>query len=128
MICFQDSLFSQLYKFRDEQCNSQDAEVILHKRKGVAKSASSLEPVKKSLKRGALNWTPTFPEGEDDVSLAKHVEYIQNEWTRRNPDTGNIQKRMAFTFPGRRRYMNVPRDVTDVKSEYPALFDEEQTD
>ena len=99
---------------------------MLHKRNGVEKSTTSSEPVKKGLKRGALNWTPPFPEGEDDVSLAKHVEYMQNEWTRRNPDTVKIRKRMALTFPGRRRFMNVPRAVVDVKSEYPGLFDEKE--
>ena len=122
---FKDSWFAQLYdKFRNERRVSQDDEVILHKRKGIEKEAGSSEPVKKAFKRGALHWTPPFPEGEDEVSLKRHIEFLQNEWSRRNPDKEKIRKRMALTFPSRRRAMNNPRPINDVKSEYPALFDQ----
>ena len=110
--------------FRNEKRASQDEEVILHKRKGIEKGAgSSSEQVKKALKRGALRWTPPFPEGEDEVSLKRHMEFLQNECSRRNPDREKIRKRMALTFPMRRRTMNNPRPINDVRSEYPALFD-----
>ena len=70
---FKDSWFAQLYdKFRNERRARQDNEVILHKRKASEKGAgASSEPVKKALKRGALHWTPPFPESEDDVSLKR---------------------------------------------------------
>ena len=75
------------------------------------------------MKGGALHWIPPFPEGEDEVSLKRHVEFLENECSRRNPDQEKIRKRMALTFPMRRRTMNHPRPINDVRSEYPALFD-----
>lgn len=94
----------------------------MHKRK--AKTASS-SPVA-TLRRGAINWDPPFPEGEDETSLKKHIEYMQNEWAKANPDREKLKKRMCLTFPGRRRMMNSQLPLVDIKSEYPALFCQEE--
>ena len=66
---------AQLYeKFRNERRHRDDAVVVIHKRK--EKTAGS-SPITK-LRRGAINWEPPFPEGEDETSLKKHIEYMQN--------------------------------------------------
>ena len=119
MYFFKDSWFSQLYdKFRNERRCHPDPVVVIHKRKRDDKRPY----VKTELRRGGIFWEPPFPEGEDEVSLKKHIEYMQNEWAKSSPDWGKIGKRMVLTFPGRRRMMNTGPPVVDVKSEYPALF------
>ena len=68
----------------------------------------------------------THAEGEDEASLKRHKEFIQNEWSRRHPDMNRISRRMQLTFPDRRRLMNNKADIKDVRAEYPALFDYQQ--
>ncbi len=94
----------------------------MHKRK--EKTASSSPNA--NLRRGAINWEPPFPEGEDETSLKKHVEYMQNEWSRANPDYEKLKRRMVLTFPGRRRMMNAQLPLVEIKSEFPALFCHEE--
>ena len=96
--------------------------VIMHKRK--EKTANSSPNA--NLRRGAINWEPPFPEGEDETSLKKHVEYMQNEWSRANPDYEKLKRRMVLTFPGRRRMMNAQLPLVEIKSEFPALFCHEE--
>ena len=55
------------------------------------------------LQRGGINWEPPYPEGEDESSLKNHIEYMQNEWSKRSPDWEKIKKRMMLTLPARRR-------------------------
>ena len=74
------------------------------------------------LRRGGINWEPPYPEGEDEASLQKHKEFLQNEWVRRCPDKEKIKKRMALTFPDRRRRMNQKISLVELRAEYPALF------
>ena len=94
---FKDSWFAQVYdKFCSERRVSQDDEVILHKLKGIDKEAGSSEPVKRAFTHGALHLKPPSPEDEDEVSLKRHTEFLQNEWSRRNPDKEKIRKRMAL--------------------------------
>ena len=45
-----------------------DPEVILHKRVKVDGKPGKAIPSK--LRRGALNWEPPYPEGEDEVSMS----------------------------------------------------------
>ena len=78
---------------------------MLHKRRKDCETPSKPN-LKTSLKRGAINWETPYPECEGETSLKKHVEYMQNKWEKRQPDMGKIKRRMALTFPGRRRLMN----------------------
>ena len=58
-------------KCRNERRGSPNPVVLLHKRaKGSIKSSITV-----GLKRGGINWEPLYPEGEDETSLKKHVEY-----------------------------------------------------
>lgn len=117
----------QLYKkFRNERkCLVDDPEVILRKK---AKTGTTVVSVSSKLRRGAINWEPPYPEGEDESSMKKHREALQIEWLRARPDKEKIDKRMMLTFPDRRRLMNKKVDLTEVKAEYPALFDYSQVE
>ncbi|KAJ7387212.1 hypothetical protein OS493_004182 [Desmophyllum pertusum] len=99
-----DSWFAQLYeKFRNERKSIvNDPEVILHKRKKT--KGSEAQPVALKLRRGGINWEPPFPEGEDEHSMKRHKEWLQN----------------------RRKLMNQNIELTEVRAQYPALFNFEQ--
>lgn len=123
---FQDSWFAQLYeKFRNERKSiTDDPEVILHKRRKT--KGSEVQPVALKLRRGGINWEPPFPEGEDELSMKRHKEWLQNEYMRREPDLKKVEDRMALTFPDRRKLMNKKVPLTEVRAEYPALFNFKQ--
>lgn len=123
---FQDSWFASLYeKFRNERKGlTQDPEVIIRRKR--KSDTSSKVSVCSKLRRGAINWEPPYPEGEDDVSLKRHIEFLQNESLKRKVDSNKIEKRMDLTFPSRRRFMNESKSIADIKSEYPILFDFDQ--
>ena len=117
----QDSWRTQLReKFRNERRHVKDDPDVLRRKRNPTTNLKHGVPPK--LRRGAINWEPPFPEGEDEISLKKHTEFLQAEWCRRNPDMEKIRNRMHLTFPGRRRKMNKAMPLIEIKAEYPALF------
>jgi hypothetical protein len=78
--------------------------------------------VSKSLRRGAINWEPPFPEGEDEISMNLHQDFIKDQWKRKTPDMSKIKQRMVVTFPHRRKLINNKQPLSIIKEEYPALF------
>ena len=72
--------------------------------------------------RGRYNWEPPFQEGEGELSVKRHKEWLQNEYMRRAPGTKKLKYRMALTFPGKRKLMNKKVPLAEVRAEYPALF------
>ena len=77
-------------------------------------------------RRGALNWEPPYPEGEDEASMKRHKDALASEWRKKNPDKTKIETWMLLTFPERRRQMNQQTDLALLKAEYPSLFDYNQ--
>ena len=96
-------------------------EVILHKK--IKTDTPDGRVMSSKLRRGAINWEPPYPEGEDEASMRKHKEALETEWRRRNPDKKRIEQGMLLTFPERRRQMNQQMPITEVKAKYPSLFD-----
>lgn len=88
-----------------------------------SKAGPTSKSVSSKLRRGALNWEPPYPEGEDEVSMQKHKEALEVEWRRRNPDIEKIQHQMMLTFLERRRQLNQQIEIIELKTEYPSLFD-----
>ena len=64
--------------------------------------------------------------GEDELSMKQHKEWLQNEFMRKQHDAKKLEDRMALTFPDRRRLMNKKVLLTEVKAEYPVLFNFKQ--
>ena len=89
----------------------------MHKRKDREANSPSTK-----LRRGATDWELPFPEGEDKTSQKSNVEYMQNEWSKANPDQEKIRKRMAVTFPGQTQMVNAQLPLPEIKSEFSALF------
>lgn len=82
-----------------------------------------MQPVALKLRRGGINWEPPFPEGEDELSLKRYKEWLQNECMRRTPDLKRVAERTSLTFPDRRRLMNKNVPLTEVISNrYYVLF------
>ena len=98
--------------------------MILHQRKKP--KGSEIQPVPLKLRRGDINWEPPFPEGEDELSLKGHKEWLQSEAKRRNPDWEKVEKNMALTFSDRRKLMNQKIELKEVRAQYPALFNFQQ--
>lgn len=119
-----DSWFAQLYdKFRNERKHLVDDPTVILRKKSKTSAAVKGTFVSAKLRRGALNWEPPYPEGEDEASIKKHKEALETEWHKRNPDMEKVERRMMLTFPDRRRQMNKQIEITELKAEYPALFD-----
>lgn len=76
----------------------------------------------KSLRRGAINWEPDFPEGEDDRSMMLHRQALKDEWKKRSRDPEKIKLRMAITYADRRRMINSKKPLGEIFAEYPSLF------
>ena len=95
---FQDSWYASLYeKFRNERKSiKDDPEVILRKRKP---KESSKECVKAKLRRGAINWEPPFPEGEDEVSLQRHKDFMKSEFEKKVSRLGKDKQTNGTDFP-----------------------------
>ena len=73
----QDSWYVSIYeKFRNERRQSNDPEVVLHAKR--SKNEDEKVVIKK-LSRGGINWVPPYPEGEDEMSMKRHKEFICNE-------------------------------------------------
>ena len=103
---WQDSWYSQIYeKFRNERKHAQDPLIMQRKRK-LVDQGSNIKVVRKSLRRGAINWEPAYPDGEDEASMKAHVAFMKLECRKRNPDEEKICSRMIMTFPHRRRFIN----------------------
>ena len=82
---FKDYWHVALYdKFRNERKHYNDPEVIIHKKRKL--QSQKEKGITQKLRRGAINWLTPFPEGEDDNSLKKHREFMQNEWCRASPE------------------------------------------
>ena len=128
-VYIQDSWFAQLYdKFRNERKHvTNDPAVILRKKSKVSATVKGTF-VSANLRRGALNWEPPYPEGEDEASIKKHKEALETEWHKRTPDMEKIERHMMLRFPDRRRQMNKQIQIIELKAEYPALFDFSQVE
>lgn len=128
-VYIQDSWFAQLYdKFRNERKHLVDDPTVILRKKSKTSAAVKGTFVSAKLRRGALNWEPPYPEGEDEASIKKHKEALETEWHKRNPDMEKVERRMMLTFPDRRRQMNKQIEITELKAEYPALFDFSQVE
>ena len=79
-------------------------------------------------KTDRANWTEKQMEldAEDETSLKKHIEYMQNEWCKASPDQEKLRKRMVLTFPGRKQMMNAQLPLVEIRSEFSALFCQEE--
>ena len=98
-----------------------DPEVILHKK--IKTDTPDGRVMSSKLRRGAINWEPPYPEGEDEASMRKHKEALETQWCRRNPEKKRIEQGMLLTFSERRCQRNQQITITEVKAEYRSLFD-----
>ena len=94
----------------------------MQRKRKLVDQGSNIKVVKKSLRRGAINWEPAYPEGKDEASMKAHVAFMKFECRKRNPDEEKISSRMIMTFPHKRRFINEKKSLPEIKEEYPALF------
>ena len=93
----------------------------MQRKRKLVDQGSNIKVVKKSLRRGAINWEPAYPEGEDEASMKAHVAFMKLECRKRNPDEEKVSSRMIMTFSHRRRFISEEKSLLEIK-EYPALF------
>ena len=78
---------------------------------------------------GMPNYSPTRPPSEDDISVAKHEEFLKKEKSKRQPDFSQVRLAMDKTFADRRKWLLTTQPtakMSEVKEKYPWLFDEDQ--
>lgn len=75
-------------------------------------------------KRGAINWSPPPPEGEDDLSMRCHKEWLKKEWSKMKctQDFTMINEKMELCFSYRRSEINSNISFKILKAEYPFMF------
>jgi hypothetical protein len=111
-------------KFRNERKRSNDPETLPYKL--AKKPKTDVPQVNASLRRGGIDWEPSFPQGEDETSMEYHRIFIATEWKKRSPDMEKINSRMELTYPDRRMKMNNKMPLKEIREEYPALFSYKQ--
>ena len=75
---------------------------------------------------GLPNYLPPRKEGEDEVSIKKHVKWMRDERRARKkrPDTAQLDRRMGLTFADRRdKVVSQNVSVDALIEEYPWLQD-----
>ncbi|XP_038062962.1 uncharacterized protein LOC119733630 [Patiria miniata] len=103
-------------KFRNER-----------KRKRTQDQLSSPETVAPKRQRSSTqSSTLQLPEGEDEVSMERHISALCEEHKKRQGDENKIDKLMDLTFPVRRQAILKKALVVDIKAQYPALFTPKQ--
>ena len=76
---------------------------------------------------GVTHYLPDRPEGEDDVSIAKHKEAMRVESKKLRQDLSKVRLLMDLTFADRRKsVVNDLCKIEDLRSEYPCLFHEDE--
>lgn len=92
---------------------------MARKRKGNI----TLPPTSK-VKRGIINWEPPEVEGEDKISIKMHIEWMQKEYKKRDPNMHLVYDKMARTYFSRRKDINNNSlTLQQIKEKYPFLFD-----
>lgn len=45
---------------------------------------------------GIINYLPSTPESEDDMSIKRHAEWLATEWRKREPDLEKVRVVLLF--------------------------------
>lgn len=74
--------------------------------------------------KGEVNWAPEIPQGEDDVSLERHRDFMTKEMKKLSHirNENKIRAAMDATYAARRIFINGNPSLAEVQEIYPALF------
>lgn len=110
-------------KVKNELRNEKDDPIVLARKR---KSNAGTPPICKA-KRGIVNWEPPQVEGEDEMSSKLHMEWMQKEYKKRDPNMTLVYDKMTRTYASRRRYINESSPtLQEINDKYPFLFDPQQ--
>ena len=120
-----NSLMFKMGNYRGDMRKRGSLEMSMHsgKRSKYHPELPSARKGFKKAKGGVINWQPEYPDGEDEKSLQQHKTDIRNEIGKGSPDQSLIKKKMSLTFALRRKEVNSNMRISDVKDNWPALFD-----
>ena len=123
-ILLKETWYKQLSdKVKNELRNEKDDPVILARKR---KRNAGTPPICKA-KRGIINWEPPHMEGEDEMSSNMHMEWMQKEYKKREPNMTLVYDKMTRTYPARRKYINNNSpSLQEISDNYPFLFDPQQ--
>ncbi|XP_018021769.2 uncharacterized protein LOC108677961 [Hyalella azteca] len=102
------------------------------KKLNVSEEENKVIPPKKNLPKnmlayGVLNYLPTRPVTEDDISIERHRSLMINELKKNSLNPRTIEELMRLTFHDRRRLIiTETATVAHVAELYPALFNPNQ--
>lgn len=120
-----NSLVFKMGNYRAEMRKRGSLEMSLHsgKRSRYQPDLPSARTGFKKAKGGVINWQPEYPDGEDEKSLQQHKADIRSEMEKGSPDETLVKKKMSLTFALRRKEINQNMRISDIKDNWPALFD-----
>lgn len=74
---------------------------------------------------GLVNFAPEREAGEDDESIKRHKEWLQNQSTLdvKSRDENGIRERMVSTLSDRRHDIIEGMELSKIRNNYPLLFD-----
>lgn len=109
--------------------DSKMEEVINRKLKKPRKSRPETEEVRRpaTSQWGMKNYLPSRDLSEEDVSIATHQKWLVAEKRKRQPDFKMVQCCMDKTLADRRKcIVSEKPPLSEIKAQYPWLFDEDQ--
>ena len=104
-----------------------DIEVLIRKKKPRLSTASETDDSTQKNVFNLPNFFPSLPEGEDEVSISSHRQWMAAEVRKVAKDVNKLKKLMDLTFVDRRRMIIEQKMLLkDLKVQYPALFTVDQ--
>lgn len=80
----------------------------------------------KKARKGEVNYSPEFPDGETLETLRAHKQLLLDESCKREPNKAVLTQKMAITFALRRwEIITRPTTLEVFMSEWPVLFSPE---
>lgn len=118
-----------MYRFQNGRKREHQDIPEVQARKRVKKNTPSDTTGNQSSSKswGLPNYLPKREEGEDDMSVKKHTEFLKVEKQKKKPNYERVCMLMQKTFADRRQFIVTGNEtILAVQQEYPWLFQEEE--
>lgn len=119
---------SQSMKDRLKSARRDMADDVLEIKEVKRRKPMNCPTTLKKPKKGEINWQPNYPEGEDEASVDRHIEFMLKE-SKKSPhcqDSVVVSSKMDITFAARRQMINAKCPIPQLRDRYPLLFSKNQ--
>jgi len=119
---------SQSMKDRLKSARRDMADDVLEIKEVKRRKPMNCPTTLKKPKKGEINWQPNYPEGEDEASVDRHIEFMLKE-SKKSPhcqESVVVSSKMDITFAARRQIINAKCPIPQLRDRYPLLFSKNQ--